>query len=108
MMSMFSAPGSRGTAEQVVEDLTKLRDLGCDYVICYFPEAAYDRSVELFEREVIPRSPKARTQMRIRFPSDANAVVRSGYRVGRRRTHAKGSGAGNLHLAGRESPAHRQ
>jgi len=55
MMSMFSAPGSAaGTAEQVVEGLTKLRDLGCDYVICYFPEAAYDRSgIELFEREVI-------------------------------------------------------
>ena len=30
-------------------------DLGCEYVICYFPEAAYDRSgIELFEREVIP------------------------------------------------------
>jgi hypothetical protein len=39
----------------VVERLQKLRDLGCEYVICYFPEAAYDRSgVELFEREVIP------------------------------------------------------
>lgn len=56
MMSMFSAPGSAaGTAEQVIENLIKLRDLGCDYVICYFPEAAYDRSgIELFEREVIP------------------------------------------------------
>ncbi|MCB0947122.1 MAG: LLM class F420-dependent oxidoreductase, partial [Mycobacterium sp.] len=55
MMSMFSAPGSAaGTAEQVIENLIKLRDLGCDYVICYFPEAAYDRSgIELFEREVI-------------------------------------------------------
>jgi hypothetical protein len=32
-----------------------LRDLGCEYVICYFPEAAYDRSgIELFERQVIP------------------------------------------------------
>jgi len=53
---MFSAPGSAaGTAEQVIENLIKLRDLGCDYVICYFPEAAYDRSgIELFEREVIP------------------------------------------------------
>jgi F420-dependent oxidoreductase-like protein len=44
-----------GTAEQVVERLERLRGLGCEYVICYFPEAAYDRSgVEQFEREVIP------------------------------------------------------
>lgn len=52
----ISAPDSAtGTAEQVVEKLQRMRDLGCDYVICYFPEAAYDRSgIELFEREVIP------------------------------------------------------
>jgi alkanesulfonate monooxygenase SsuD/methylene tetrahydromethanopterin reductase-like flavin-dependent oxidoreductase (luciferase family) len=44
-----------GTPEQVVERLAKVRDLGCEYAICYFPEAAYDRSgIELFEREVIP------------------------------------------------------
>ena len=44
-----------GTPEQVIETLTNLRGLGCEYVICYFPEAAYDRSgIELFEREVIP------------------------------------------------------
>jgi F420-dependent oxidoreductase-like protein len=44
-----------GTPEQVIERMTKLRDLGCEYLICYFPEAAYDRSgIELFEREVIP------------------------------------------------------
>ncbi|KZS59981.1 LLM class F420-dependent oxidoreductase [Mycobacterium ostraviense] len=44
-----------GTPEQVIEQLAKIRDLGCDYAICYFPEAAYDRSgIELFEREVIP------------------------------------------------------
>jgi alkanesulfonate monooxygenase SsuD/methylene tetrahydromethanopterin reductase-like flavin-dependent oxidoreductase (luciferase family) len=56
MMAMFSAPGSAaGTPEQVVESLLNLRGLGCEYVICYFPEAAYDRSgIELFEREVIP------------------------------------------------------
>jgi alkanesulfonate monooxygenase SsuD/methylene tetrahydromethanopterin reductase-like flavin-dependent oxidoreductase (luciferase family) len=56
MMAMNQAPGNAtGTPEQVIESLTKLRDLGCDYVICYFPEAAYDRSsIELFEREVIP------------------------------------------------------
>ncbi|WP_122498104.1 LLM class F420-dependent oxidoreductase [Mycobacterium attenuatum] len=44
-----------GTPEQVIGQLAKTRDLGCDYAICYFPEAAYDRSgIELFEREVIP------------------------------------------------------
>jgi F420-dependent oxidoreductase-like protein len=43
-----------GTPEQVIERLGKLRGLGCEYVICYFPEAAYDRSgIELFEQEVI-------------------------------------------------------
>jgi F420-dependent oxidoreductase-like protein len=56
MMTTVSAPGSAaGTPRQVVESLTALRELGCEYVICYFPEAAYDRSgIELFEREVIP------------------------------------------------------
>jgi len=56
MMSMFAGPGSAaGTPEQVVEHLLNLRGLGCEYIICYFPEAAYDRSgIELFEREVIP------------------------------------------------------
>ena len=44
-----------GATEQVIERLTKVRDLGCEYAICYFPEAAYDRSgIELFEQEVIP------------------------------------------------------
>ncbi|MGA1146962.1 MAG: LLM class flavin-dependent oxidoreductase, partial [Candidatus Nanopelagicales bacterium] len=56
MIAMNSAPGNAtGTPEQVVETLTALKGLGCEYVICYFPEAAYDRSgIELFEREVIP------------------------------------------------------
>ncbi|WP_431238795.1 LLM class F420-dependent oxidoreductase [Mycolicibacterium aichiense] len=56
MMTTVSSPGSAaGTPEQVIESLTALRDLGCEYVICYFPEAAYDRSgIELFEREVMP------------------------------------------------------
>jgi hypothetical protein len=32
-----------------------MRELGCEYAILYFPEAAYDRSgIERFEREVIP------------------------------------------------------
>lgn len=56
MMTMNSAPGNAtGTPEQVIETLSTLRGLGCEYVICYFPEAAYDRSgIELFAREVIP------------------------------------------------------
>ena len=56
MIAMNRAPGNAtGTPDQVIQTLTGLRDLGCDYVICYFPEAAYDRSgIELFEREVIP------------------------------------------------------
>lgn len=56
MIAMSRAPGNAtGTPTQVIETLSALRDLGCEYVICYFPEAAYDRSgIELFEREVIP------------------------------------------------------
>lgn len=49
------ADSATGTTEQVIERLSKIRDLGCEYVICNFPEAAYDRSgIEAFEREVIP------------------------------------------------------
>lgn len=56
MVANTSGPDSAtGTPEQVIERMAKLRDLGCEYVICYFPEAAYDRSgIELFQREVIP------------------------------------------------------
>ena len=56
MMAMNENPGNAtGTPERVIERMAMLRDLGCEYVICYFPEAAYDRSgIELFEREVIP------------------------------------------------------
>ena len=56
MLSTMSAPESgSGTTEQVIEKLQRVRDLGCEYAILYFPEAAYDRSgIELFEREVIP------------------------------------------------------
>lgn len=56
MIAGTSGPDSAtGTPEQVIERLTRIRDLGCEYVICYFPEAAYDRSgIELFEREIIP------------------------------------------------------
>jgi len=56
MIAGTSGPESAvGTPEQVITRLERLRELGCRYVICYFPEAAYDRSgIELFEREVIP------------------------------------------------------
>lgn len=56
MVAGISGPDSAtGTPEQVIERLAKIRKLGCEYAICYFPEAAYDRSgIELFEREVIP------------------------------------------------------
>ncbi|MGV0745310.1 LLM class F420-dependent oxidoreductase [Mycolicibacterium sp. XJ870] len=56
MLSTINAPESAsGTPEQVVEKLQRMRDLGCDYAIMYFPEAAYDRSgIELFEQKVIP------------------------------------------------------
>jgi alkanesulfonate monooxygenase SsuD/methylene tetrahydromethanopterin reductase-like flavin-dependent oxidoreductase (luciferase family) len=56
MLGTVTSPDSAsGTTEQAVERLTRLRDLGCEYAILYFPEAAYDRSgIELFEREVIP------------------------------------------------------
>ncbi|ULE35335.1 LLM class F420-dependent oxidoreductase [Mycobacterium sp. IDR2000157661] len=56
MLKTVTAPESAcGTTDQVIEKLAKMRDLGCEYAILYFPEAAYDRSgVELFEREVIP------------------------------------------------------
>ncbi len=56
MLANATSPDSAtGTPEQIVERLTRLRKLGCDYAIMYFPDAAYDRSsLELFEREVIP------------------------------------------------------
>ena len=56
MLANSIAPESAsGTTEQVIEKLRRMRDLGCEYAILYFPEAAYDRSgIELFEREVIP------------------------------------------------------
>jgi len=44
-----------GTPEQVIETLRALSALGLAYAICYFVDAAYDRSsIELFEGEVIP------------------------------------------------------
>ena len=62
MMAVNDNPYSAtGTPERVIERMAKLRELGCDYLICYFPEAAYDRSgIELFERQVIPALSDAR------------------------------------------------
>lgn len=56
MLNTIAAPESgSGTPEQVVEKLDKMRQLGCEYAILYFPEAAYDRSgIEMFEQQVIP------------------------------------------------------
>lgn len=56
MLGMLKSPDSAtGTPEQVVEKLKRMRDLGCEYAILYFPEAAYDRSgIEGFEQKVIP------------------------------------------------------
>jgi alkanesulfonate monooxygenase SsuD/methylene tetrahydromethanopterin reductase-like flavin-dependent oxidoreductase (luciferase family) len=56
MLNMVTSPDSAsGTPEQVVEKLQRMRELGCEYAILYFPEAAYDRSgIELFEQKVIP------------------------------------------------------
>jgi len=56
MLSTITSPDSAsGTPEQIVEKLQRMKALGCEYAILYFPEAAYDRSgIELFEREVIP------------------------------------------------------
>ncbi|RZS64621.1 F420-dependent oxidoreductase-like protein [Agromyces ramosus] len=52
----FHSPNAAvGTPEQVVAKLAERRELGLDYVISYFPEAAYDRSgLELWASEVIP------------------------------------------------------
>ncbi len=68
MLANVASPDSAtGTPEQVVERLTRLRDLGCEYAILYFPEAAYDRSgIELFEREVIPPSVRDRRYLVVR------------------------------------------
>jgi F420-dependent oxidoreductase-like protein len=47
--------GLAGTPEQIVERLRAARELGMSYAICYFADAAYDRSsIELFETQVIP------------------------------------------------------
>ncbi|MBB5916911.1 F420-dependent oxidoreductase-like protein [Nocardia transvalensis] len=53
--NQFRGSAAAGTPEQIVEKLSRVRDLGLGYAIFNFPEAAYDTSgIELFEREVIP------------------------------------------------------
>jgi F420-dependent oxidoreductase-like protein len=56
MLDTVKSPDSAtGTPEQVVERLQRMRNLGCEYAIIVFPDAAYDRtSIELFEQKVIP------------------------------------------------------
>ncbi|MEU1431935.1 LLM class F420-dependent oxidoreductase [Nocardia sp. NPDC005746] len=52
---LFRNSPAVGTPEQIVERLSRVKDLGLGYSIHYFPETAYDTSgLELFEREVIP------------------------------------------------------
>jgi F420-dependent oxidoreductase-like protein len=47
--------GLAGTTAQIVERLRAANGLGMSYAICYFVDAAHDRSsIELFEAEVIP------------------------------------------------------
>ena len=55
MVAAMNTPqAGAGTPEQLIEAIGRLRNLGCQYLICYFPEAAYDRSgIDVFEREVI-------------------------------------------------------
>ena len=51
----FLNQGMAGTPEQLVEALSRWGDVGMDYAIVYFPDAAYDTtSLELFARAVIP------------------------------------------------------
>jgi alkanesulfonate monooxygenase SsuD/methylene tetrahydromethanopterin reductase-like flavin-dependent oxidoreductase (luciferase family) len=51
----FRAGGLFGTPGQITEQLAKVADLGLGYTICYFPDAAYDRSsIDLFAETVIP------------------------------------------------------
>ncbi|MFE3958726.1 LLM class F420-dependent oxidoreductase [Nocardia sp. NPDC059091] len=52
---LFRDSPAVGTPEQIVERLSRVKDLGLGYSIHYFPETAYDTSgLELFEREVVP------------------------------------------------------
>jgi F420-dependent oxidoreductase-like protein len=55
VVEQFRSGPAVGTPEQVVEALKAVGAEGMTYAICYFMEAAFDRSgIELFEREVVP------------------------------------------------------
>lgn len=44
-----------GTPEQIVERLQSANEMGMSYAICYFIDAAYDRSsIDLFQSQVVP------------------------------------------------------
>ncbi|MFG3614646.1 LLM class F420-dependent oxidoreductase [Nocardia sp. NPDC047654] len=52
---LYNSGAATGTPDQIIDNLTKVRDLGLGYAIFNFPESAYDTSgIELFEREVLP------------------------------------------------------
>ncbi|RVW03276.1 LLM class F420-dependent oxidoreductase [Rhodococcus spongiicola] len=54
-LGAFRGMPAVGTPEQIVENLTRLKNEGLEYAIFYVPEAAYDTSgLELLEREVLP------------------------------------------------------
>jgi F420-dependent oxidoreductase-like protein len=51
----FAKSPLAGTPEQIIERLREMGDLGMNYAIVYFAEAAYDHSgIELFAKEVAP------------------------------------------------------
>jgi F420-dependent oxidoreductase-like protein len=54
-LNAFRGMPAVGTPEQIVENLTALKNQGLEYAIFYIPDAAYDTSsIELLEREVLP------------------------------------------------------
>jgi F420-dependent oxidoreductase-like protein len=54
-MAALVADQMVGTPEQIADRLSQARDWGLGYLICYFPDAAYDRSgLDLFASAVIP------------------------------------------------------
>jgi F420-dependent oxidoreductase-like protein len=54
-LAEFESEGLIGTPERIAERLAQIRDLGLGYAICYFADAAYDRSsIDLFAEKVIP------------------------------------------------------
>ncbi|WP_063048604.1 hypothetical protein [Nocardia arthritidis] len=55
---LYNSGAATGTPDQIIDNLTKVRDLGLGYAVFNFPESAYDTSgIELFEREVLPDLP---------------------------------------------------